>query len=211
MNMKTQLPAELPGFFQELVNGPEQDIKPLALNRRGFLRATAGGATAAALASLVPAGCAEDYPQAGADDVALQALTPKEYAVARAAAEALLAGVPVEPAAVAAAIDANLAAVGDPIRADMKTVLSLLEHLTLLGGRMRRFTALDPEARLAYLGTWARSRFALRRAAFQAVHAFVYFFTYSQDATRPITGFEGPWPERGVPIPAYPVDFGEVR
>ncbi|MGV3590857.1 MAG: molybdopterin cofactor-binding domain-containing protein [Gammaproteobacteria bacterium] len=45
MNMKTQLPAELPGFFQELVNGSDQDIKPLALNRRGFLKFTgiAGG------------------------------------------------------------------------------------------------------------------------------------------------------------------------
>lgn len=184
---------------------------PPTLDRRGFLRATAGGATAAAVASLLPAGCSQEYPQADADGVALQALTPKEYAVARAAAEAMLAGVPVEPASVAAAIDVNLAAVGDPIRADMKTVLSLLEHFTLLGGRLRRFTALDPEARLAYLGTWARSRFALRRAAFQAVRAFVYFFTYSQDATRPLTGFEGTWPERGVPIPPYPVDFGEVR
>ena len=184
---------------------------PPTLDRRGFLRATAGGATAVAVASLLPAGCADEYPQAQADGVALQALTPKEYAVARAAAEALLAGVPVEPASVAAAIDTNLAAVGDPIRADMKTVLTLLEHLTVLGGRFRRFTALDPEARLGYLLTWARSRFALRRAAFQAVRAFVYFFSYSQDVTRPLTGFEGTWPERGVPIPAYPVDFGEVR
>jgi len=184
---------------------------PPTLDRRGFLRATAGGATAAAVASLLPAGCAAEYPQAEADRVELRALTPKEYAVARAAAEALLVGTPVEPASVAAAIDANLAAVGDPIRADMKTVLSLLEHLTVLGGRLRRFTALDLEARQAYLLPWARSRFALRRAAFHAVRAFVYFFSYSQDVTRPLTGFEGTWPERGVPIPPYPVDFGEVR
>jgi isoquinoline 1-oxidoreductase beta subunit len=45
MNMKTDLPAELPGFFQELVNGPEQILKPLEFNRRGFLKFTgiAGG------------------------------------------------------------------------------------------------------------------------------------------------------------------------
>ena len=45
MNMKTDLPAELPGFFQELVNGPQEVIKPLELNRRGFLKFTgiAGG------------------------------------------------------------------------------------------------------------------------------------------------------------------------
>ena len=45
MNMKTDLPAELPGFFEELVNGPQEAIKPLELNRRGFLKFTgiAGG------------------------------------------------------------------------------------------------------------------------------------------------------------------------
>ncbi len=45
MNMKTDLPAELPGFFQELVNGPERVLKPIRLNRRGFLKFTgiAGG------------------------------------------------------------------------------------------------------------------------------------------------------------------------
>jgi hypothetical protein len=191
--------------------GPGAGRASPALDRRGFLRATAGGATAAALASLLPAGCTGDYPQASSDGVALQALTPKEYAVLRAAAEALLAGLPVAPARVAARIDAELAAVGDPMRADMKTVLRLLEHLTLLGGRLRRFTALDGAARLAYLGTWARSRFSLRRAAYQAVRGVIYLYAYTEDSTRPLTGFPGSWPERRVPIPAYPVDFGEVR
>ena len=45
MNMKTELPAELPGFFHDLVNGPDAVLKPLELNRRGFLKFTgiAGG------------------------------------------------------------------------------------------------------------------------------------------------------------------------
>ena len=45
MNMKTDLPAELPAFFNELVNGPEAAVKPLEMNRRGFLKFTgiAGG------------------------------------------------------------------------------------------------------------------------------------------------------------------------
>ena len=182
---------------------------PPGLDRRGFLRMSAGGAAAIALASALPAGCAADYPQAESDGVDLQALTPKEYAVARAAAEALLVGVPVDPAVVARRIDRELALVGDPVREDMKTVLGLMEHLTFLGGRLRRFTALDTPARLAYLHGWRESRFNLRRGAFQAVRAFVYFYAYSDDATRPLTRFTGPWRER-ISIPATPIDFGEV-
>lgn len=182
---------------------------PPGMDRRGFLRTAAGGTAAVALASAIPAGCAADYPQAASDGVALEALTPKEYAVARAAAEAVLAGVPVPAARVAARIDRELALVGEPIRGDMKAVFGLIEHLTFLGGRVRRFTALEPAERLAYLDGWARSRFTLRRGAFQALRAFVCFYAYCDDATRALTGFPGPWRER-VEIPATPVDFGEV-
>ncbi|HLU24117.1 MAG TPA: twin-arginine translocation signal domain-containing protein [Longimicrobiales bacterium] len=179
------------------------------LDRRGFLRNTAGGAAALAAATLISPGCAAEYPQAEMDGVALQTLTPKQYAVVRAAAEALLVDVPVSPAEVAASVDRELALVGDPIEGDMKAVLGLIEHLTILGGRLRRFTALSPEARLRYLGTWRESRFKLRRAAFMALRAVVYYTAYTHDSTRPLTGFEGPWPER-YRIPVYPVDFGEV-
>lgn len=179
------------------------------VDRRGFLRAAAGGTTAIAVVSLLPAGCARDYPQADADGHTLQALTEKEYAVARAAAEALLVGVPVSAAAVAAAMDRELALAGEPMRADMKTVLGLIEHATPLGGRARRFTALTPAQRRAYLDGWAGSRFNLRRAAYQALRGFVVYFAYILPETRALTGFTGPWPER-VQIAAYPVDFGEI-
>lgn len=180
-----------------------------ALDRRGFLRTAAGGTAAIALASSVPAGCRADYPQADGDGVALRALSPKEYATARAAAEALLSDVPVSPGEIAAALDRDLAAVGDPVREEMKTALVLLEHLTPLGMRLRRFTRLDAATRLDYLAGWGRSRFALRRGVFQAVRAVTCYYAYSREATRPLTGFLGPWTER-VSIPAYPVDFGEV-
>lgn len=179
------------------------------LSRRGFLRSTAGGGVAIAAASLLPTGCARDYPEAGGDERELAALSPKEYAVARAAAEALLVDVPVDPGVVAARIDGELALVGDPVRADMKTVFSLLEHLTFLDGRARPFTRLSPAQRRRYLEGWARSRFDLRRAAFQATRGFVYYFAYIDPATRPITGFRGPWPER-ISIPVDPIDYGEV-
>lgn len=188
---------------------PTAGALPPGLDRRGFLRTTAGGAAAIALASLIPTGCAADYPQAAEDGTDLEALSEKEYAVLKAAAEALLVGVPVPPDRVARRLDVELGRVGDPVLTDMKTVLTVLEHLTLLGGRLRRFTALAPADRLAYLDTWKHSRFTLRRAVFQAVRSAVFFFAYCDDATRSLTGFEGPWPER-VAIPAYPIDFGEV-
>jgi hypothetical protein len=182
---------------------------PNALSRRGFLRQTAGGAAAIGVAAWLPAGCAADYPQASTEGIALTALTPKEYAVVRAAAEALLVDVPVAPAVVAGRIEAELAVAGEPMRTDMKTVLGLMEHLTFLGGRARRFTALSPDARRSNLAGWSRSRFALRRGAYQAVRGFVDYFAWIDDATRPLTGFQGPWPERAR-IPVHPVDFGEV-
>jgi hypothetical protein len=177
--------------------------------RRGFLKGTAAGGAAIALASFLPSGCARTYPQSDRDNADLKALSPKEYAVARAAAEALLVGVPVSATTVAKRMDQELAAVGDPIRTDMKSVLALTEHLTPLGGRTRRFTELTPAQRLAYLQTWRDSRLQLRRAAYQALKGFVYYFAYIDDATRAVTRFGGPWPER-MKLPVKPVDFGEI-
>lgn len=182
---------------------------PGSTDRRGFLRTAAGGTAAVAVASMIPAGCAPQYPERTAAGGALQSLTPKEHAVARAAAEALLVGPDVEPDAVAAGIDRELAVAGDPMRSDMKTVLKLIEHGTVLSLRRRRFTALSAADRRAVLNDWATSRFNLRRAAFQALRGFVVYFAYSDDATRPLTGFTGPWRER-VAIPAYPIDFGRI-
>jgi hypothetical protein len=179
------------------------------VDRRSFLRRTAGGSAAIMAAALLPTGCTRDYPQASGDGYEPVSLTEKEYATARAAAEAMLVGVPVTPQSVAQSIDRELAAVGEPIRSDVKTVLTLVEHATFLDLHVRRFTALTPADRLRYLDTWSHSHFDLRRAAYQALKSFVVFFAYSQDATRALTGFPGPWPER-LQIPAYPVDFGEI-
>ena len=181
---------------------------PAGIDRRGFLRSSAGGGLAIGLAALLP-GCGREAAAFGVSGVELRSLTPKEFAVARAAAEALLPGLPVEPAAIAERLDYELWAVGGAIEEDMRTVLQLLEHLTLLGGRLRRFTDLDPAERLAYLETWRDSRFNLRRAAFNAIRSFVYVFAYSDPAMWPATGFPGPWPGR-IEVPVPPIDFGEI-
>lgn len=182
---------------------------PVGLSRRGFLRGAAGGTAAVAVASVLPAGCAPDYAELRTDGAALRALTPKEYAVARAAAEAMLVDVPVSPDAVATAVDAELAVAGDPMFTDMKTVLSLMEHGPLLSFRRKRFSALTPDARREVLNDWATSRFNLRRAAFQALKGFIIFFAYVDDSTRPLTRFPGPWPEK-LALPVYEIDFGEI-
>jgi hypothetical protein len=179
------------------------------IGRRSFLRTAAGGSAAIAAASLLPAGCSREYPHAAAAGVTLHALSAKQYAVAHAAAEVLVSGVPATPARIAAALDAELAAAGEPMLTDMRTVLTLMEHGTFLALRPRRFTALSPSAREAVLNDWARSRFNLRRAAYQALRGFIIYFAWIDDSTRGITGFPGPWPEL-VQIPAYPVDFGEI-
>ncbi len=181
-----------------------------SIDRRGFIRKTAGGGAAIVAVSLLPSGCSTDYPQASADGHTLVALTDKEYATVRASAEAMLLGVPVTAAAVAQAIDRELGLVGQPIVGDMKTVLGLIEHATILDFRFRRFTALPVAQRAAYLETWGVSRFDLRRTAYQALKSFVVYFAYIQDSTRPLTNFPGTWPERRIPIAAYPVDFGDI-
>jgi hypothetical protein len=162
-----------------------------------------------AVASVLPAGCSPDYPERRGDGRTLVALSPKEYAVARAAAEALLEGVPVTPDSVAGSIDAELALAGEPMRTDMKTVLSLMEHGSLLSWRRKRFSALSAADRRKVLDDWATSRFNLRRAAFQALKGFIVFYAYIDDSTRPLTGFMGPWPERFA-LPIYDVDYGEI-
>lgn len=179
------------------------------VDRRGFLRTAAGGTAAVAVASLVPAGCAPAYPERTAAGEPLQSLTPKEYAVAIAAAEVMLTDVPVAPATIAAGIDRELAIAGEPMRSDMKTVLSLMEHGTGLSFRLRRFTALSPDARRTVLHHWATSRFNLRRAAYQALRGFIIYFAYIDDATRPITRFPGPWHET-IALPVYPIDYGDI-
>ena len=182
-------------------------VLPPGIDRRGFLRSTSGGLLAIGVASLLP-GCSREAGAQGPAD--LRSMTTAEFETARLVAETLLEGGPaVDPAAIARRMDYELWAVGGAIEQDMRTVLQLIERLTPLGGRLRRFSDLDARERLAYLHGWRNSRFNLRRASFNAVKAFVYFFAYSDPTTWPSTRFPPPWPGRvNVAIPR--IDFGEI-
>lgn len=187
---------------------------PFPLDRRGFLRGVAGGGLAIAVAGWLSSSRAVAAPVGGGlgsdqGERGSRALTRQEHAVLRAAAEALLERVPVDPVQLADRVDTELALIGDPVMTDVKTVLRLVERLTILSGRLRPFTSLDPAERLAYLQGWGTSRFNLRRASYQAIRTLVHFYGWSEDSTRPLTGYEGTWPER-LDLPAYPVDFGGV-
>ncbi len=185
-------------------------VLPPGIDRRGFLRHVAGGTAAVVIASSIPERLAAAFPRAEQDGVHLYALSPEQYATALAAGEVLLEDVPVPPSQVAQRIDREIALAGDPVRTDVRTVLTVLQHGTLFGGHaFRRFTQLSAAERLRYLRGWGTSRFTLRRAVYQATRSFVYFYAYADDATRPLTGFEGPWPER-FQIPVTSVDFGEI-
>ena len=195
-------------YLSSMTSRSNEARLPPGLDRRGFLRASAGGVVAVGFAALLPAGCspgAVDAQQAAG----LRTLSSGEFATARAAAEAMLAGLPIEPERIALRMDHELTLIGGPLARDMKRVLRLLERLTPLAGRLRPFSELEPAARLRYLAGWRDSRFALRRAAFNAVRSFVYFFAYADPATWSLTGFPGPWPER-FDMPVQPVDFGPV-
>src|SRR5690625_2578897 len=86
---------------------------PPGVDRRGFLRTVAGGTAAIALASMIPGGCAADYPDAPADS--LRALSPKEFSVIRAASETMIVGLPVEPEVLALRLDEPLAPEREPV------------------------------------------------------------------------------------------------
>jgi hypothetical protein len=208
--MRTRKPPQADGPLLEPQSSAASGPPWVAMDRRGFLRSTAGGAAAVVLAGILPAGCGADYPQAATDGADLVLLTAKEYAVVRAAAEAMLMGAPVNAADVARAIDRELLAVGDPVRSDFRSVLSLIEHFTLLSWHRRTFTELRPEERLGYLRGWATSRFGVRRAAFQALRGFVQYFAYIRPETRPLTLFSGPPRDITPPVLVRIVDYGEI-
>src|SRR5688500_5927709 len=59
---------------------------PPGIDRRGFLRSTAGGALAIAVASVLP-GCSRDAGAQGTEGGGLRSLTAAEFETARLAAE----------------------------------------------------------------------------------------------------------------------------
>ncbi len=185
------------------------------LSRRELLRRGVWGTPLLAAATGLAAcsgGCAGYAAYVRDEDAArLQFFTPKQFAIATAAADVLLPG----PAdgfpdhrelGIVRQLDAELSQ-WEPVRsADLPLLLSLLEHGTLLFGHsLSRMSRLDLEDRRVYLAGWGDSGLNVRRSGFIALKGLLAFYYFAHPATWPAIGYDGPWMDR-FEIPA--VDVG---
>ena len=159
--------------------------------RRGFLRLAGGSAALAALANVraLPALASRSETRFFA---------PAEREVLTQVVERMVeTGEPAAPAVRATgAIDAieGLCLSLDPgVTAPLPALLRLVEWGPLLfDGRLARFTTGSPADQDDALASWMRSRFAWRRAGFLALRNLALLGYWSQDATWPLIGYQGP-------------------
>jgi len=140
----------------------------------------------------------------------LKTLAAWEFVVLRAAAARILEGAAEGPGPedVMRRADADLATVEDPaVRAGLRQVLVLLEYGTPLRGYLRPFSSLAPREQDRVLAGLAASRFGFARVAFGTVKLLACYYHYTDPATWPALGYDGPWAGR-VPLPAYAIDYG---
>jgi hypothetical protein len=169
----------------------------LALDRRGFLRL----AGLAAAAGLVPAGCGSPPPPG----VTLRALTPRTYAIFRAAAlrlvgpapAALVASGAIDPGLLADAWLTRVPELAPPLRQGL-LVLELAPWPLL--PKLRPFTALGGAAQDAVLDHLMRAGADWKRQLFQGVKSFACLTTYATAPARALTGYPGPFGGAGVTI-----------
>ena len=130
--------------------------------------------------------------------------------VLTAAAEALLAPAPgpLSIRAVAENVDRYVATLPSFSRAEIHGLLALLEHGTpVLGGGLRRMTALDTADAEAYLAGLA-TKGELMAQAYRGIRDLVMLGYYQQPGTWGALGYGGPWVERG---PRKPSSYDRLR
>jgi hypothetical protein len=174
----------------------------LLLERRRFLRA----AGVIAGAGLVPAGCSSVPPAlAPPRSAALHVLSPRTYAVVTAAAMRIVGP---RGAALVADRTVDVGALSDAwlvrtpaLAGALGQALWVLElGVWPLVPKLRPFTALDGAAQDAVLAAGLRSRFELVRSVVRGVRALVLAGFYGHPATRPLTGYPGPFGSDAVTI-----------
>jgi hypothetical protein len=164
----------------------------VALDRRAFLRGAA-----ALVAALAPAGCG-GAPEAWRPPpgLVLRHLSPRAYAVLRAAAERLVGGAggerlragAVDPAP---AVEELLAGSPELARPLGRALWALELGLPPLVWKLRPFTSLSGPERDRVLGDLAGSRLALGRALFAGVRSVSLLGYYGSDACQPVTRLPG--------------------
>jgi hypothetical protein len=178
------------------------ELEVMRLGRRTVLRVLG----VAGLGAILPAGCAGVpsglAPPPGAS---LAVLSPRTYAVMTAAAmrvvgpkgAALVADRSIDVGLLADAWLARTPAIGGPIG----QALLLLEFgVWPLVAKLRPFTALDGDGQDAVLRACMTSRLETMRAVFRGVRSLAMLTFYGADASRPLTGFPGPFGSGTVTI-----------
>ncbi len=183
------------------------------LDRRRFLKGSAGGIALLGVGSLLPSGC-RSYPK---PSVPLRCLNPREYATLTAAAARLLGvaervGDGAEQINVAAHVDALVAHWDVEALGQLRLMLRVFEHGTYLFDLQRkRFTRLSAAQQDQYLAGWMNSTLGARRIVFRALKALAAGGFYQDRRAWQRLGYDGPWlgrvyaAARGEPEPAVPL------
>jgi hypothetical protein len=167
----------------------------VALGRRRFLRALGLAVTSAWL----PVACDHVAPAlAPPSGVTLAVLTPRTYGVLTAAAMRIVGP---RGAGLIADRSIDVGRLGDAwlartpaIAAPIGQALLLLElGVWPLVGKVRPFTALAPDGQDAILRECMASRLETKRAVFRGVRSLALLTFYGSPASRPLTGFPGPF------------------
>ncbi len=186
------------------------------LARRDFLRGAAYGTVALTAAGWLPSGCAGYQDLVRPEEArGLRFFDAKQLAIFRAVAKRMIPdedGWPtVEEARVAELVDEELALWRNepplgPVLDDLKLLLALVEHGTLLDGHWSRFTRLPPDAQDDVLASWEASSIEVRRVGFQALKNLVVFTYYDDDRTFAKLSYAGPWHKTTPQAPLiYPI------
>lgn len=128
----------------------------------------------------------------------LRALSPKELIVLRAVCARILAtdasdAPSADDVGAALYIDGYLARLDESLRKDVRALLHLVEHGSVLF-RLRgtRFTRMTPEEQDRTLADWAESSLTVRRRGFQALKSLALLGYWRADKTWPLIGYTGP-------------------
>ena len=170
-----------------------KSASPLHATRRGFLRLAATSAALAALARLPAAGAV------ATNRCETAFFSEFERELLTAVVERMVAtGAPDAPAVretrTIEVIDRVCAGLDPGVSGVLPNLLRLVEWgPVLFDFTFTRFSKMSDIEKDASLRAWMNSRLGLRRRAFYALRNLSYLGYYSQDATWPLIGYQGPF------------------
>ena len=135
-------------------------------------------------------------------------------AFARALVEALLPGGDGLPSGLDIGIpqrlDEEIWAAPDPLTADLKAALLLIEHGAPAVGAFGRFSSLGIAARQEFLRAILASNVDVFVQVVMAFKQMAHLYYYANEAVWPLIGFDGPWITEAMPAPTS-VAYAAVR